>query len=207
MNPLNYQWQRFGTNLSDGATGNGSTLSGVTTTSLSLTSAQSGDNGDYTVVITNVYGATTSAPVAVLTISAGNVAPNITGPANQTVIHGSNATFTASVAGVPTPTIQWQKNGADISGATTASLTITNAQYPTDQATYSIVASNVAGSLTNSATLTVLVPVSISVQPTNQVVNSGSPVTLLVGAKNGSPRPVINGSAMASMSRALLNPR
>lgn len=188
VTPLSYQWQRFGTNLSNGPTGNGSTISGTTTDTLTITSAQSGDNGDYTVAISNAYGATTSAPPAVLTISAGNVPPNISGPNNITVIQGNNATFTASVAGAPTPDVQWQKNGVEIPGATTASLTITNAQYPADQATYSIVATNVAGALTNSATLTVIVPPVITDQPTNLTVNNGSPAAFTVIA-TGVPAP------------------
>lgn len=188
VNPLAYQWRLFGTNLADGATGNGSTLSGANSAALALTGAQAGDNGDYSVVITNLYGATTSSPAAVLTISAGNVAPSISGPNNQTVVQGNNATFTASVAGVPAPDLQWYKNGVVLPGETGASLTILNAQYPADAATYSLVATNVAGAQTNSATLTVQVPVAITTQPTNLTVLSGAPATFYVAA-TGVPAP------------------
>ena len=50
--PLSYQWFH-GTTL----------LSGQTVTNLSLTNLQSSDAGIYQVVVTNVYGAVTSAPV------------------------------------------------------------------------------------------------------------------------------------------------
>jgi hypothetical protein len=190
---LAYQWRKDNVDISDG--GN---ISGATTTALSITGAQPSDNGNYAVVITNVFGATTSTPPAVLTINSGNIAPSITGPSDQTVIQGNNATFTASVAGVPAPSIQWRKDGVDISGATTASLTITGAQHPADDGTYSIVATNIAGAATNSATLTVIVPPSISVQPANTNVISGSPASFSVSAigypdpgyqwkKNGAP--------------------
>jgi hypothetical protein len=199
---LAYQWLKDGVNLSDG--GN---LSGASTTALSITSAQPSDNGNYTVVITNVFGATTSTPPAVLTINAGNIAPSITGPNDQTVIQGNNATFSAAVAGVPAPSLQWRKDGVDIPGATTASLTINNAQHPADDGTYSIVAANVAGSATNSATLTVIVPPTISIQPSNTNAVSGSPASFSVTA-TGFPAPGYqwrkNGAPIANATTSTL---
>jgi pectin methylesterase-like acyl-CoA thioesterase len=199
---LAYQWRKDGVDLSDG--GN---LSGATTTALSITSAQPSDNGNYTVVITNVFGATTSTPPAVLTINAGNIAPSITGPNDQTAIQGNNATFTASVAGVPAPSLQWRKDGVDIPGATTASFTVNNAQHPSDDGTYSIVATNVAGSATNSASLTVIVPPTISVQPANTNVVSGSAASFSVSA-NGFPAPGYqwkkNGAPIANATTSTL---
>jgi pectin methylesterase-like acyl-CoA thioesterase len=203
---LTYQWRKDGVDLSDG--GN---LSGAATTALSITGAQPSDNGNYTVVITNVFGATSSTPPAVLTISAGDIAPSISGPNDLTVIQGNIATFAASVAGVPAPSLQWRKDGVDISGATTASLTVNNAQHPTDDGTYSIVATNVAGSATNSAILTVIVPPTISVQPGNTNVLTGSPASFSVSAtgfpapgyqwkKNGAPIPDASTSTLVFAS-------
>jgi uncharacterized delta-60 repeat protein len=60
---LYYQWRKNGTNLVDA--GN---LSGVTTTNLTISSVQTNDAGNYTVVVTNAYGSVTSS-VAVLSIS------------------------------------------------------------------------------------------------------------------------------------------
>lgn len=181
--PLAYQWRRDGTNIADGGS-----ISGAITSALAITSAQPSDNGNYTVLVSNTFGSTTSSPPAVLTINSGNIAPSITGPNDTTVIQGNNATFTASVAGVPAPAIQWQKTGVDIPGATTASLTINNTQYPADQAVYSIVATNVAGLATNSAALTVIVPPAITAQPTNAVALSGASASLSVSA-TGVPSP------------------
>ncbi len=199
---LAYQWRKDGADLSDGGS-----LSGATTSAFSITGAQPSDNGNYTVVITNVFGATTSAPPAVLTISSGNVAPSITGPNNQTVIQGNNATFSASVAGVPAPSIQWRKDGVDIPGATTASLTVTNAQHPADDGLYSIVATNVAGAATNSATLTVIVPPVITIQPTDTNTPSGSPASFSVTA-TGFPTPGYqwkkNGTPIANATTSTL---
>src|ERR1051326_9075554 len=199
---LFYQWRKDGTDLSDGGT-----LSGATTSALSLTSAQPSDNGNYTVVITNIFGASTSTPPAVLTISSGNVAPSITGPNNQTVIQGNNATFSASVAGVPAPAIQWRKDGVDIPNAIAASLTVTNAQHPADDGTYSIVATNIAGAVTNSATLTVIVPPVITVQPADTNALSSAPASFSVSA-TGFPAPGYqwkkNGAPIANATTSTL---
>ncbi|TAL04956.1 MAG: hypothetical protein EPO07_04455, partial [Verrucomicrobia bacterium] len=78
--PLSYQWRTNDVNISDGPTGNGSTNFGSTTAVLGVTNAQPADSVSapgYTVVITNLYGSVTSSP-AVLTISAGDIAPTIT---------------------------------------------------------------------------------------------------------------------------------
>src|SRR5579872_1913423 len=58
-------------------------------------------------------------------------APSITvQPANQTVPLGQSATFSVTATGAAPLSYQWQKNGANISGATGASYTtppVTNA--------------------------------------------------------------------------------
>jgi len=85
-----------------------------------------------------------------------NVAPSLTTqPVSQSAVTGSTVTFTAAAIGTPNPTYQWLKNGVTVSGATNATLTLTNVR-PADAATYSVVATNSAGSAaSNGATLTV----------------------------------------------------
>ena len=190
------RWQFNGGNLSDGATGNGSTISGSTTTSLIIANAQAADSGSYSLIATNTAGFVTNSMT--LTVSSGDVAPNITGPTDQTLVQGSNATFTASVSGLPLPTLQWLANGTNVPGATSSSLIVSNVQYSQNGHAYSLVASNSAGQATNSATLFVLVPPAISQQPTNLAVTVSSPAVFSVTAsgvpavkyqwrKNGSP--------------------
>ncbi|RYE17972.1 MAG: hypothetical protein EOP51_22925 [Sphingobacteriales bacterium] len=78
-----------------------------------------------------------------------------TQPSNQSVSVGANVTFTVSATGSPTPTYQWKKNGTNISGATSTSLTLTNVQT-TAAGNYTVVVTNSAGSVTsNTASLTV----------------------------------------------------
>lgn len=185
--PITLQWTKDGTNITDGATGSGSTISGATTASVTVTSAQETDSGAYAIVVSNPYGSVTSTPPASLIISTNDIAPIISGPNNLTVVQGNNATFTTSVSGKPVPTVQWYKDGAELTGETSANLTILNAQYPADQATYSIVASNTAGMTTNSATLTVIVAPVIAVQPTSLVVTNTQAAAFTVVSTNGVP--------------------
>lgn len=79
----------------------------------------------------------------------------LTNPSNQTVTAGDDATFTCAASGNPAPTYQWRKNGSNISGATSASLVIVNAQ-DANEGTYDCVCTNSEGSATTTgATLTV----------------------------------------------------
>ena len=56
--PLAYQWWKDGNNLA-----NGGTVSGATTTNLTIANVQPTDSGNYSVVVTNAYGSVTSAVV------------------------------------------------------------------------------------------------------------------------------------------------
>ncbi|HEY4249375.1 MAG TPA: immunoglobulin domain-containing protein [Lacunisphaera sp.] len=188
---------------------NGSAISGATSTTLSLPNVQVSNAGNYTVVATNSAGSVTS-NVATLTVNAVTVAPVITAqPGDQTVSAGSAVTFTASASGTPAPTYQWMKNGVAISGASGASYTIGNATSAS-AGTYSMVASNSAGSVTSSgAVLTVNATTSgpvIASQPASQAVKKGGTVTFTVVA-TGTPSPtyqwrkngtVIKGATSAS---------
>ena len=214
VTPLSYQWYYFtnggSTNLlTDGFGPSGiSTISGTTNGNLQMLNATNTDSGNYFVVITNAYGSVTSS-AAILTISAGGLPVISPVPQNQTVIQGNNATFTAGVSANPPATIVWQTFGTNIPGATASTLIVTNVQYPAnDQESYSIIASNSFGNVTNSATLTVIVPPTLVNQPTNLVVTntqSASFSVTITGAvpaeayqwkKNGTPiSPAINSTA------------
>src|SRR5436190_4278250 len=91
------------------------------------------------------------------TVNGGAIAPYInTQPANQTVYVGQTATFSVGAAGTPPLTYQWQKNGADIPGATSSSYTTPATTSADSGAMFRVVITNSAGSVTsNSATLTV----------------------------------------------------
>jgi fibronectin type 3 domain-containing protein len=83
-------------------------------------------------------------------------APSITTqPASQTVTAGQSVTFSVVATGTAPLSYQWQKNGTVIGGANSSSYSISAAQA-SDAASYTVVVSNSAGSVTSSAaTLTV----------------------------------------------------
>ena len=169
------QWQK-------GAT----PIAGATSPTLSLTNVQAADAATYTVVATNSAGTATSSG-AVLSVSAAALAPAFaTSPASQAVTAGGTATFTLAVTGSPTPTIQWRKDGVNLPGETGLTLTLTNVQ-DADAATYTAVATNVAGTATSTgAVLTVpaAAPV-IETEPQGHTVAAGSSVVLGVAVSGG----------------------
>jgi hypothetical protein len=108
-------------------------------------------------------------------------------PQNLIVFAGSNAVLNANASGLPPLTYQWQNSQGAIADATNAIFTIYNAQ-PTNTDNYSVVVSNLFGSVTSAvATVTVVFPPSISLQPTNQIVAAGTSLTLAVLADGTGP--------------------
>lgn len=85
-----------------------------------------------------------------------NVAPEITDqPANQTVAQNQPVTFSVAATGIPAPTYQWRFKGANITGATEASYTLTSVTAA-DVGSYDVVVKNSVGTVTSqAATLTV----------------------------------------------------
>ena len=166
-----YQWQYS----EDGIAAftnvvNGGSISGADTNTLTLNPAAYSQSGYYRVVATNTNGSATSDD-AFVNISYPN--PGVTGPASSVVLVGQNATFSVTATGLGTLSYRWFKvdgggdieltNGGKISGATTASLQISNVAAA-DAGGYYVVVSDdaaVADSLpptsTTSATATLTI--------------------------------------------------
>jgi hypothetical protein len=78
-------------------------------------------------------------------------APTITTqPQSQTVTTGSAATFTVAASGSGL-SYQWNRNGAAIAGATSATYTIQSAALSDSGASFTVVVSNSGGQITSSA--------------------------------------------------------
>ncbi len=171
---LTYQWQK-----------DGFALTGATTTTYSITTTTLSQSGNYTVIVTDTSGSTTSS-VAILTV---NPDPTITTqPASRVVTAGATVHFSVVASGSGTLTYQWKKNGTDITGATGSNHSVFNAST-TDAANYTVVVTNTVGSTptvttATSATATLVVnplPV-IATQPASVFADAGGSATFSVGA-------------------------
>jgi endonuclease/exonuclease/phosphatase family metal-dependent hydrolase len=140
--PMTYQWYHTGAVIAD-----------ATASSFVRTNVQSPDLGVYQVVITNSFGAVTSAPVYLAFIAA----PTITNqPSSLSVEAGNPASFRVAASGNEPLAYQWYFKGSAITGATASSFT--RPQASEDFAgSYFAVVSNPAGHATSEvATLTIL---------------------------------------------------
>ena len=195
--PLSYQWRKNGVYLYDG-----DNISGAATATLLLSNVTIDDAGSYDVKIGSpwvmIWGhggmPTICHPCDDVFSSAStliiNSAPLITvSPTNQTVMVGGNATFSVIATGTAPLSYQWYFNTTNLlAGATNYSLTLTNVQL-TNAGNYSVVVANGCGSVTSTppATLTVLVPPSITTQPQSQTNCRGSTVNFTVTATGTTP--------------------
>ena len=139
---LSYQWLQGGTVLSNGAN-----ISGSLTSSLTLTNLSSANAGSYSVIVSNDTGTATSAS-AVLTV----IDPPLisAGPTDVSAdqAQGANVSFNVSATGLQLA-YQWSLNGTGLSGATDSSYATT--AQTANEGTYSVVVSNLAGSVSASA--------------------------------------------------------
>ncbi|MDM0116386.1 SBBP repeat-containing protein [Variovorax sp. J22R133] len=180
--PLGYQWRR-----------NGTAIPGATAASYAVQNAVAADNGaQLSVVVSNAAGAVTSS-AATLTVGAAAVAPAVTTPpANASVTAGQTATFSVVASGTAPLGYQWQRNNANIAGATSASYTTPVTGLADNGAAYRVVVSNSAGSATSaSATLSVVAaPVApfITTAPANVTVTAGAMATFTVLAGGTAPQ-------------------
>jgi hypothetical protein len=141
--PLAYQWQFNGTNLV-----------AATNATLALTNVSQMESGSYAVLVTNIYGNELSG-AAVLSVLPEVITtqPN---PANQIVPSAVNITFGVSVLSDASVSYQWQCNGTNLVGATSATLSLSNVMQ-LNSGSYVVLVSNVFGTtLSDTAVLTVV---------------------------------------------------
>ena len=177
--PLTYQWRRDLV-----------AVSGATSATLTLTGVKAADAGAYSVLVSNLLGATASVP-AQLSVTALTTPPSITTqPISLTVPPGNAATFAVVATGTAPLAYQWRKNGTAISGATAATFTIAGAQLA-DNGAYTVVVTNTLGSATSSAANLLVdsgaVAPAISTQPLAQTARVGGTVTFSVVATGTAP--------------------
>jgi len=128
---------------------------GATTELLTFASAALADAGSYTLVATNSQGSVSS-NAATLTVTGGAAPVVTTQPASLARTVGTAASL--SVVATGSPTYQWRKNGANVAGATAATLSFASLAAA-DTASYDVVLTNATGTVTsNAATVVVATP-------------------------------------------------
>ena len=169
--PLFHQWRFNGTNLP-----------GATNSTLFLSDVLPANAGSYSVFITNVVSAVTSAP-ALLTVWTN---PVITSqPQSRAAAVGSNVTFTVAAASGTPLLYQWYFSTSNaLAGATNDSYSIPNIQT-TNYGFYSVLVSDSYGSVwSDSAQLADKVKPTVTQQPqpTNSAVLVGGTASLTITA-------------------------
>ena len=174
---LSYQWQKNTANLSN--TGN---ISGATSSILTITGPSQSDAASYAVIVSNPGGTVTSSTA---TLTVVNPPAITTQPQSTNVLVGQNAMFSVVATG-SSLTYQWRLNGGAISGATTSTYSLTGVQ-PANAGSYSVVVTNIAGSVTSgNAVLSVVYTLSVasmgsgslSVYPSQATYTSNATVTI-----------------------------
>ena len=134
-----YQWRK-----------NGIALPGANAASYTLGNVIAVDAANYDVIVTNGVGSAFSS-IAQLTVATAPTVPVITAqPAARSALVGSATTLSVAATAAPAPVYQWRKNGTPITGATGATFALAVAQA-SDTASYDVIVSNSAGTVTSSA--------------------------------------------------------
>jgi hypothetical protein len=180
--PMSYQWLV-----------NGAPVGGTNSPTFTIPTTIAANSGaTFAVIVSNDAGSVTST-TATLTVNSGGVAPTIVfNPANQIVMAGQPATFYVVATSETPMSYQWLMNGAPVGGATSSpSFTIPTTIAANSGATFTVIVSNDAGSVT-SATVTLTVnsgggAPTITSNPANQTVIAGQPATFYVAATGDAP--------------------
>lgn len=143
-------------------------------TSYTIPSASASDSGTYTVVVTNYWGAVTSAPAVV---SIGSPPGFVTQPISKSALIGQNVSFAAATFGSTPLTFQWNKDNSQLSdggvyaGTSTTALTLTSITA-NENGSYTLTVTNSAGSTnSNPATLSVASPPHVGLDRANSTVS------------------------------------
>lgn len=174
----NYQWRKNGVIINDG-----SKFAGTNTDSLTILNYTFADTGSYTCEVW--YGCISLTSNANI-VTQANTPVITTQPVNSSSCSGGSVVLTVNATGGGI-SYQWRKNGiplnngGNISGATSASLTISSLAV-SDTAAYSCVLTNVCGTATTiNAHVSINSGLQILQQPQSQTAcNGGNPFLYVV---------------------------
>ena len=151
--------------------------------------AWGGDNGGNGISPLGLAHVTAIASGSEFNLALNPGAPSLVAwPTNQAVFTGMSATFSTALSSQPVPDfIQWQFNGTNLPGQNGSSLILTNIQL-TDAGSYSVLVTNMYGTVSATAILAVSAAAPIILkQPVNQVVAATSNAVFTVSATGSLP--------------------
>ena len=165
---LQYQWQFDGTNVA-----------GMTTSSYTITNANSSNVGTYDVVLSSTYGSVTSSAVTfALVLVPQLISPLAASPTwfNYQTNLAVEVAAAGQSAGFPL-SYSWQLNGANISGASNATYLLSTIAAA-NEGTYTVTVTNAAGSTNASFTELLALPGMVETWGSDGHGESDRPVSL-----------------------------
>lgn len=123
-----------------------------------------------------------AAPTPGTNVTPGQRPVIVTPPQSLSLDEGQTASFSVVATGAPPLLVQWRFNGALISGATSATLLLTNVQVAQAGAYDALVFGPGGSALSTAAQLVVLKPPVINAHPVSQTVRAGSNAVFSVSA-------------------------
>ncbi len=129
---ISYQWRK-----------DGSVIQGQSGRTLSITDAGLADAGEYDVVISNLAGSVTSLS-ALLTVREIAPVEIVSSPSSVTVDEGLSAVFSVAVNGRGTISYQWRKDGVNLDGETSNTLSLNSVELA-DAGAYDVLVENEGG--------------------------------------------------------------
>jgi len=178
---LVYQWRKGGV-----------AIAGATSARLNLSDVALSDAGSYDLVVSNSVNSVASVAVALIVNEQVVVNPLaiLSQPQALEVTEGEQATFSVTTEGSGELVYQWRKEGVEIAGATSASLTLSDVAL-SDAGSYDLVVSNSVNSVASVAVdlivneQVVVNPLTILSQPQALEVTEGEQATFSVTAEGG----------------------
>lgn len=171
--PIAYQWYN-----------DQGSISGATSSSISITSADTSDAGNYYCVAINNCSSSTSSNI-LLTVNESPAVENQ--PVSKTVCENLSAVYNVTASGTAPLSYQWYDNNGIISGATSSSYIIPQVSSA-DAGTYYVKVTNSCGNInSNTANLTVKNNVGITSQSSSTTVCEGASPSFSITATGSSP--------------------
>jgi len=177
--PFEYQWKK-----------DNQDIYGANSVNYSVVSANLSDAGNYNVTITSNGQSLTSLSALISVSPAIEPISIVQQPQPLNLSVGTPFILSVGVTGTGPFDFQWKKDGQDISGANSASYSVTSANL-SDAGSYNVTITNDGQSLTSLNALISVSPtvesISITQQPQSLSLIAGAPITLSVGVTGTGP--------------------